>query len=87
MVLQLNERGSRQSCLDGGSGGDLLAYLCIVLFKLYNISYARIPKCHPGFDHQLVHYIVPLTIARNIETLHAKKRDAIIERLSTEWIV
>jgi hypothetical protein len=40
-VLQLNERGSRQSCLDGGSGGDLavIDLSCTVLLDLYIVLY------------------------------------------------
>jgi hypothetical protein len=40
-VLQLNERGLRQNCLDGGSGGDLVVthLSCTVLLDLYIVLY------------------------------------------------
>ena len=88
MVLQLNERGLRQSYLEDGSDGDLLASLVQYSLDLYFNLY----ECHsntlPSSIISLATVIMLLRLQENIETLHAKKkRNAINEKLSTGWIV
>jgi len=88
VVLQLNERGLRQSYLEGGSDGDLLASLVQYSLDLYIILYERHSNALPSFIISLATVIMLLRLQENIETLHAKKkRNAINEKLSTRWIV
>jgi len=88
VVLQLNERGLRQSYLEDGSDGDLLASLVQYSLDLYIILYERHSDTLPLSIISLTTVIVLLHSQENIETLHAKKkRNAINEKLSTGWIV
>ena len=88
MVLQLNERGLRQSYLEDGSDGDLLASLVQYSLDLYFNLYECHSNALPSFIISLATVIMLLRLQENIETLHAKKkRNAINEKLSTGWIV